>query len=460
MTLRARFAIWVAGLLVVVMVIFGGLVYSSLARGLYASIDDSLQLSAVQAIATINSENGRVEISDGGLDVVTAGLDLSDRGLTVRAFDPQGNLIDAFGPYGSIPLRAADLASARLQRSGFITLVKAEDTETLRLYTTPIVENGQVTGILQVVQNLNDVVETLARLRTALFIGAPIVAIVAALGGYVLATKALAPIDIITRTADHISSQDLSARLNLPNTHDEVGRLAATFDKMLARLDESFRRERRFVADASHELRTPLAAMQAILSVMREERRTADEYEQTLADLAEEADRLRTLVEDLLSLARSDGQGALAHERVELTPLLDSVTEALRPLVENKGLTLRGEIDPGLVIQGDEDALIRVFVNLLDNAVKYTDHGEIAVGAHHYGAVTQVAVSDTGVGIPAEHLPHIFERFYRVDASRSGNGVGLGLAIAQDIVRAHGGTIGVRSEPGAGTVFTVSLPTT
>ena len=163
--------------------------------------------------------------------------------------------------------------------------------------------------------------------------------------------------------------------------------------------------------------------MQAILSVMREERRTADEYEQTLADLAEEADRLRTLVEDLLSLARSDRQGALAHERVELTPLLDSVTEALRPLVENKGLTLRGEIDPGLVIQGDEDALIRVFVNLLDNAVKYTDHGEIAVGAHHYGAVTQVAVSDTGVGIPAEHLPHIFERFYRVDASRSGNGV-------------------------------------
>ena len=414
MTLRVRFALWVAGLLVIVMTVFGGLVYSSLARGLYASIDDSLRLSAAQALTTVNSEDGRVEISNGGSDVTRVGLDLSDRGLTVRVFDLQGNLVDAFGPYTSIPLQPSDLSSARLKQSRFTTLTKAEDSETLRFYTVPIVENGQVTGVLQVVESLNDVVETLARLRTALFIGAPFVALVAALGGYVLATKALAPIDVITRTAEQISSQDLSARLDLAATHDEVGRLAATFDRMLARLDASFRRERRFVADASHELRTPLAAMQAILSVMREGRRTVEEYEQTLADLTEETNRLRALVEDLLTLARSDRQKTLVQERVELTSMSGSVTQALRPLAENKGLTLSSRIDPDLVVRGDEDALIRVFVNLLDNAVKYTNHGGITVVAHHHGALTLVAISETRALDPGSSIFPTFSADFTV----------------------------------------------
>jgi heavy metal sensor kinase len=458
MTLRIRFALWVAGLLVVVLAIFGGLVYMSLARDLYTSMDDSLQLSASQAIAAVNSENGQINFADSVPESSPATQDLRERGVTIRIFDTQGHALESFGPYATLPLQSGDLNAASQQRAVFSTVTLPNDDDALRFYTMPIIEEGQYIGILQVGQSLGTVQDALARLRITFLISVPFLVIIAALGGYVLAARALAPIDTITRTARRISSEDLSARLDLPSTNDEVGRLSATFDEMLTRLDAAFRRERRFVADASHELRTPLAAMQAILSVMREGRRTPEEYEQTLSDLAEETDRLRTLVENLMLLARSDRQHPPVRESVDLSALLDSVTEGLRPLAEGKGLTLKSAIDEDLTLLGDEDALIRVFVNLLDNAMKYTDHGSITVTARREGPFVQVTISDTGIGIAAEHLSHVFERFYRVDAARSGQGTGLGLAIAQDLVHAHAGSIDVQSTLGEGTTFTVRLP--
>jgi heavy metal sensor kinase len=458
MTLRIRFALWVAGLLLVVLVAFGGLVYVSLAHDLYTSLDDALQLSASQALAAVNSENGQINFADSIPESSPATQDLRERGVTIRIFDVQGRAVASFGPYATLPLQPEALAAASQQRAIFSTMTFPNDDDALRFYTTPIIEGDQYVGILQVGQSLGTVQDTLARLRIIFLVSIPFLTAVAALGGYGLAARALAPIDAITRTARHISSEDLSARLDLPPTNDEVGRLSATFDEMLTRLDEAFRRERRFVADASHELRTPLAAMQAILSVMREERRTPEEYEQTLTDLTEETDRLRTLVENLMLLARSDQQRTPVREPVNLSALLDSVTEGLRPLAEGKGLTLKSAIDEDLTLLGDEDALIRVFVNLLDNAMKYTGHGAITVAARRDGPSVQVSISDTGIGIAAEHLPHVFERFYRVDAARSGQGAGLGLAIAQDLVRAHDGSIDVQSTLGEGTTFTVRLP--
>jgi signal transduction histidine kinase/DNA-binding LacI/PurR family transcriptional regulator len=225
-------------------------------------------------------------------------------------------------------------------------------------------------------------------------------------------------------------------------------------------LDESFRRERQFTADASHELRTPLAAMQAILSVIREKHRTAEAYEQALADLAEETDRLRGIVENLLHLARSDAAPEPVRESVDLTTLLHDVTDSLRALAEAKGLTLTCVASDGLTVCGDSDGLIRLFLNLLDNAIKYSEQGEIVVRAELdlAGPMIRVKITDMGLGIAAEHLPRIFNRFYRVDASRSSRGAGLGLTIALDIARAHGGTIEAGSTPGVGTTFTVLLP--
>jgi len=235
---------------------------------------------------------------------------------------------------------------------------------------------------------------------------------------------------------------------------------ALQLERAYQALDESFRRERQFTADASHELRTPLAAMQAILSVIRQKPRIAEEYEQALADLAEETDRLRGIVENLLHLARSDAAPEPVRESVDLTTLLHDVTDSLRALAEAKGLTLTCLALDGLTVCGDSDDLIRLFLNLLDNAIKYSEQGEIVVRAELdlIGPLIRVTITDMGLGIAAEHLPRIFNRFYRVDASRSTQGAGLGLTIALDIARAHGGTIEAGSTLGVGTTFTVLLP--
>lgn len=458
-TLRVRFALWVAGLLLAAFAAFGAFVYLSLARGLSASIDDSLRLSASQAIAAVNIENGQLNFSD-SLPEGAAANTQHERDLTIRILDPRGQILQAVGEFDDWPVTGASLAAAQQQRSIFETLAYPGNHTPVRFYTAPISENGQLVGIVQVAQDLEDMQRTLRRLLQALLVGVPLLVGFAGLGGYFLAARALAPIDHITRTARRIAggAEDLSARLNLPASDDEVGRLATTFDSMLARLDESFKRERQFTADASHELRTPLAAMQAILGVVREERRTPEDYEQALADISEEADRLRGLVEDLLRLARGDTRLPAAYEPVDLSTLLYDLTDSLRPLAEVKGLTLTCRAPTGLILSGSNDDLIRLFVNLLDNAITCTDRGTIAVTAHNHNGTGRVAVADTGRGIPVEHLPRIFDRFYRVDASRTNRGAGLGLALALDIARAHGGSIEVNSAVGVGTTFTVLLP--
>jgi heavy metal sensor kinase len=458
-TLRVRFAMWTAGLLLAVLAIFGALVYASMARGLAASLDDSLVLDASQAIAGIDIEEGALDFPEQFVET-PRNADVHRQGFTIRVFNWQGQVLREFGPYSDLPLTPDSLAAARQQQTGFATLTDPASRDQVRVYTAPIVKSDQVGGIIQIAVSLETVQDTLSQLLTTLLAGVPLAVLTAGLSGYLLAARALAPIDHITRTARRISAEDLSARLDLPATDDEVGRLAATFDAMLARLDESFRRERRFVADASHELRTPLAAMQAIFGVIREKRRSPQEYEQALADLAEETDRLRLLTEDLLRLARGDGHQPMARERVDLSTLLCDVADSLRPLAEAKGLALTCTVPAGLALTADGDGLIRLFANLLDNAIKYTEQGSVTVSADRgQDGVLNVAVTDTGRGIPAEHLPHVFERFYRADPARTSDGAGLGLTIALEIARAHAGSIELTSEAGRGTTATVQLRT-
>jgi signal transduction histidine kinase len=315
-----------------------------------------------------------------------------------------------------------------------------------------------------VAQNLKAEGQTLNFLLITLLIGGPLIVIAAGSGGYFLAARALVPIDKIIRTAHHISTEDLSARLNLPETDDEVGRLAATFDSMLARLEDGFKRERRFVADASHELRTPLSAMQTIIGGTLIRRRTTDEYEQALNDLHHEVDHMRILTEGLLQLARIDAAPQPARfEQVNLSFLLEDVIDSLQPLAAEKGLSFVDNVPnhDDLFLVGDSDGLIRLFANLIANAIKFTEQGTITIAAKRKDDESLVVtISDTGIGITADHLPHIFDRFYRVDESRSsGNGSGLGLAIALEIARVHGGDVVVESQPGQGTTFMVQLST-
>lgn len=449
-TLRVRFALWTSGLLLAALTLFGVYVYFSMARGLSSALDNSLTINASQVSAGLNIDNGKLILSDSLIEAPD-NADFQGTGLTIRVLSPDGTVIQETGHYQNLPFSSTQ---------SFSTFLDPSSKTDIRVYTQPVYDNNQMVAIVQVAQSLADVEDTLQRLLVTLLVSIPILVAVAGFSGYFLAARALTPIDKITSTARKISAEDLSARLDVPATNDEVGRLTETLNDMLARLDDSFQRERQFTNDASHELRTPLTAMQAILGVIREKRRAPEEYEQALDDLSEETDRLRTLVENLLRLARGDKSKSNAFEPVNLSTLLEDVTDSMRPLAEAKSLALHCDIAADLTMLGDGDELIRLFVNVLDNAIKYTEHGEIDVTASRANQNIEIRVSDTGIGIAPEHLPRIFDRFYRVDASRSRTqrGSGLGLAIAKEIISAHGGTVEIQSGKGKGSTFIILFP--
>lgn len=457
-TLRVRFALGTAGLLLLALVLFGSLVYIEMRYSLTTTVDEAIQPIVLQIIA-------ETELHDNELIVLENPIEdpeyaqLREQGFSVRVFNLAGEVVYRYGPYQRLPDPTLDL-NVPDQPGDFTTIREPATNEQLRVYSSLIVYQGRVEGVIQVAQNLKNVGRTLTLLLTALLIGGPLIVIMAGGFGYFLVARALAPIAEMTHTAHRISAEDLSARLQLPPTKDEVGGLAATFNSMLARLEEAFQRQRQFTADASHELRTPLAAMQAIIGSTLTRPRTTAEYEQALLDLQEEAGHMRALVEGLLQLARSDAGRFTKSETVDITTLLSDVAESLRPVAEEKGLRLIDKLpDRSLPMIGDSDALIRLFVNLVDNAIKYTTTGTITLAAKQAAKEQfMVTISDTGLGMAPDHLTHIFHRFYRIDGARSTEGVGLGLAIALSIAQAHGGDITVESALGEGTTFTVRMP--
>jgi len=438
------------------LVTFGGGIYFTFSRSEYAEVEDALSLSADQVLASLHEDEGSLQMlaPDPEASHLTEFNAFAQRGVTLIVLSSNGDVFEAVGPYSEAPVPVSET----LEQPRFETIAETEQSDPVRVYILPIIEGGHVLGWIQTMQSLGSAEEALDRLRTVLLIGTSLLSLLAGFAGYFLAGRALAPIDEITDTAHRISTEDLSARLNLPDTGDEVSRLANTFDEMLTRIENGFARERQFTSDASHELRTPLTAMRTILNFIREGERPTQEYRQALDDLAEETDRLQALVENLLQLARGERGLQLHREEIDLSLLLTDVADSLRPLAENKHLTLTCDLPPTLIISGDTDHLIRLIVNLLDNAIKYTEQGTITISAREIQEYAMIEVTDTGIGIPAEHLPHIFKRLYTVDPARSSGGAGLGLSIARQIVQAHGGRIEVQSKVGNGTKFTVYLP--
>lgn len=465
--IRIRLTAWYMVLVAVTLAAFGGFVYLNLARSLYAEVDRGLRTLAQEAARGIDNENGSLRFQNADATSSTAsgtstastalaapsGSRQPGNGIIMRLLDEAGNTADGIGDYAAIPL------PERL-RTGFSTVRISE--EPWRVYTILIKPAWlRSTCALQVARPLNAVDETLERVAGILVLGIPLVLLVAALGGVFISGRALGPIDRVTWLARGIGAEDLSRRLNLSLPDDEVGRLARTFDSMLARLEAAFEREKQFTQDAAHELRTPLTIMKGTIDVALSRPREARDYRAALAEVGTQADRLIHLAESLLVLARAESaKPDLNLEPLDLAVLINGLVEEVQPLAEARGVTVRYSGPRTLPLRGDQDRLLRLFLNLLDNAIKHTpEGGNVTIEATPGGGVVEVAVKDTGPGIPPEHLPHIFERFYRVDKarSRSEGGVGLGLAIAKHIAQLHGGDIRVASTPGVGSVFTVSL---
>jgi len=280
-------------------------------------------------------------------------------------------------------------------------------------------------------------------------------------GGWWLASGAIRPVEDISATALKIAGGDLSQRINAADTESELGRLAAVLNSTFARLEAAFAHQSRFTSDASHELRTPVSVILSQVQTVLSRERSGAEYREALEACQRAALRMRRLTESLLELARLDaGQQPMKQERFDLARVARDCVELVRPLAAERGLEIKCDLPPTECL-GDSERIGQVATNLLTNAIHFNrEHGEIDIRTHAENGSVILSVADTGTGIPAEDLPHIFERFYRVDKSRSRvqGRSGLGLAIAKAIVDAHSGTIGVSSQPGVGSTFNIRLP--
>jgi signal transduction histidine kinase len=302
-------------------------------------------------------------------------------------------------------------------------------------------------------------------LQTALLVGSAITLLLAISGGWLLAGASLRPIDQLTRTAQMIGNErNFQRRVSYKGPQDEVGRLATTFNHMLSALEAGYQQvaqaldaQRAFIADASHELRTPLTTLRGNLALLqREPAITADDRKAVMSDIVDENERMIRLVNDLMTLARADYTPGITLENVPLPSLIAEVERQVQGLRPACSLCVTQV--PDVDVTGRRDLLKQVLLILLDNAVKYTPaDGQVELGAERRGDSIVIHVRDTGIGIPKDHLGHIFQRFYRVDQSRSGNGYGLGLAIAKALTEKMQGTIRAESEPGRGSLFTITL---
>jgi heavy metal sensor kinase len=330
-----------------------------------------------------------------------------------------------------------------------------------RIISTPVYRDGRLIEIIQLGTQLHYVKRNLSHFRDNILIALPIILVFGTLGGWVLARRSLSPIGYIAVKAQSITSQNLSERLTVRGTGDEMDDLIRTINAMIARLESSFKRMAEFTADASHELKTPLCAMRGEAEVLLLKERKAEEYQEGLAHFIEQFDHLNQMINDLILLSKLDTtEVALKMAPLRLDLLIKDLCNFFQVLAEQKNIALEiGTLEEVTVI-GDKIRLQQLFTNLIDNAIKYTTHGAIRVTAKKNEDAVAVKIVDTGMGIPEEEREKIFKRFYRMDKSRSREtgGVGLGLSIAEWVVHAHHGRIEVDSEINRGSTFTVYLP--
>ena len=455
--IRWRLTLWHAVLLAVAMALFSGTLYVFLRQQLYDSLDEQLLEQAAAVLAAVQFDDGRPRLK-------ATTVDGADGEYFLRLLDTESRTIrDSGDSHAGMPVDDDVVGSVLAGETAYSTGLD-DAGETIRMISLPVraeEADGAAVGVLQIGLDRDELDEPLAGLLHALALAGPFTLLFSAIGGYLLAGRALAPVSTVTDLAERIDPRDLGARLNLDLPNDELGRLARTFDDMLARIDDAFERQRRFTGDAAHELRTPLSLMRSQVDLALARPRSVAFYQDALQRLDGDIDRMSGLVSTLLTLARADA-GQLALDRVpfDVADTVELVVEQYTPITAEASIALRSEPATAPLV-ADEDLLVQVLVNLIDNALSHTPAGGVVtVGCGMGNDHIRLWVVDTGEGIAPEHQDRVFDRFYRVDAGRTRErgGTGLGLAICRAIVEALGGSISLASVPDRGTRVDVLLP--
>lgn len=447
-SLRLRLTAWYVALFSTLFLAFGIFLYQVLAHALQDRLDQTLTAEAATAATLLPDEmveeKGNApraanevvgETRGGSLAIFENSRPIAARGLEL--------------PDGMNPSLCGKPQTLAIGPSG------------MRALCSIVPVNGRA-FVVAAAEPLDGLQADLAVVRQVLLFAAPLFILLAAAGGYALASRSLAPLRIMSEQARTIGDRNLDQRLQIGDAAEELSTLSASFNELLARLDRSFESMRRFVADASHELRTPLSVIRGEADVALSHDRSAAEYRDALAVILDESRRLSRLVDDLLNLARADA-GAIRLQTVDfyLNDLVGEACRSMQALAAARRIQLQCRTGADLPFHGDEELLRRLLLNLLDNAIRYTpEGGHVCATLESEDAEARITVADTGIGIAADAAPHLFERFYRADQARprADGGFGLGLSIVKWIAESHGGVVACTSRPGAGSTFTVTLP--
>ena len=440
---------------------FALVLYAEMGRGLKDQVDRSLEEAAAVAIRSLESSRFGPFLQFEDLSAKFPELAVLDKFFQI--FSPAGK-ITIQSPHirsRDILLSRTALEAALAGKTTFES-VRFPGDPPLRLVSVPVKQGGELVSIVRVGTSLQPVEETLHRLLIVLLVTVPVALMAALAGGWFLARRALRPVEAITLAAQRIAAGDLTQRLTVPPSSDEVGRLAVTFNEMIARLEASFRQIRQFTTDASHELRTPLTVMKGETELALRRPRSAEDYQRVLESSLEEIDRMTRIVDELLFLSRADlGEVKLESIPVRLDTLVEDIHRQATLLGQEQDVQVTlGTVTPATV-RGDELRLRELLLNLVDNAIKYSQPGgKVEISLVTEGTIARLSVLDHGIGIPPEAQRRIFDRFYRTDAARAHakKGTGLGLSICKWIAEAHHGRIEVQSTEGEGSRFTVVLP--
>ena len=474
-SVRIRLTLWHTSVLALMLVAFSVGVYLLHARQLAARLDEGLQASLEGAAKSLTLEHAEGESASQSAQSVVSELYLPHQALMI--FDANGQLLAEKTLPGNVqvslppPLLPATDAvrfdNVSVQGTNPVGRITKLRVATQQVCISP----NSLCQILVVAEPSDALIAELAMLRAIFLLAIPAVLLLAGLGGWFLARKTLAPVVNMAESARRISAAHLDERLPVANPRDELGRLTATFNEMLARLESSFTQQRQFMADASHELRTPLSVLRTAAAVTLERpRREESEYREALTIMDEQVKRLSRIVEEMFTLARADAGGRqLRPTDFYLDELIAETARAAEVLASRRQLNIEWTPAPETIYRGDEALLRQMLLNLLDNAIKHTPAGgRVCLQLERAGPNYFVTVTDTGAGIPIEAQPYIFERFYRADKARSretngnaggnGGGAGLGLSIARWIAEAHGGSLTLLHSDSHGSAFRISLP--